>query len=253
METKYERVPFEVELAKKITNGECDGRIVTRDGRKARVVCWDAEGRDDYVLALLSNEKREYPVNFMPNGCMVKDEKTKSDLMLEIPQNITFKDGDIVSCGWKFENECCEWISIVKSVKYYDNRLHTKDYVIFVTKNNATIHDIIQFDTFSNSGEWIREATEEEKQILINKLKSSKNPKAKEYLKRFFDIEEKKEYEFKPFDKVLVSDDYKDSIWSCDFFSHKNEDGLYVCIGHIWENCIPYEGNEHLLGTTENY
>lgn len=27
METKYVRVPFEVKLAKKITNGEVDGRI----------------------------------------------------------------------------------------------------------------------------------------------------------------------------------------------------------------------------------
>lgn len=41
METKYVRVPFEVELAKKITEKLVDGRIVTRDGRSVRVVCWD--------------------------------------------------------------------------------------------------------------------------------------------------------------------------------------------------------------------
>lgn len=41
METKYVKVPFEVELAKKITNGEVEGRIVTRGGRSARVVCYD--------------------------------------------------------------------------------------------------------------------------------------------------------------------------------------------------------------------
>ena len=38
-------------------------------------------------------------------------------------------------------------------------------------------------------------------------LKASKEPKAKEYLKRFFGIEEKPKYEFKPFDKVLVRDE----------------------------------------------
>lgn len=75
MEKNLVRVPFEMELAKRIQSGECEGKIVTRDGKKARVVCWDADGRDDYILALLSNENREYPVNFMPNGLMVKDEK----------------------------------------------------------------------------------------------------------------------------------------------------------------------------------
>ena len=33
METKYVRVPFDIEMAKKITNGKVEGRVVTRDGR----------------------------------------------------------------------------------------------------------------------------------------------------------------------------------------------------------------------------
>lgn len=36
METEMIKVPFDVELAKKITNGECEGRIVTRDGRNVQ-------------------------------------------------------------------------------------------------------------------------------------------------------------------------------------------------------------------------
>lgn len=56
------------------------------------------------------------------------------------------------------------------------------------------------------------------------------------------------EYEFKPFEKVLVRDyDYKE--WRCDFFSHMLKDGEYSCIGRSWKKCIPYEGNEYLLGT----
>ena len=55
-------------------------------------------------------------------------------------------------------------------------------------------------------------------------------------------------HQFKPFEKVLVRDyDYKE--WRCDFFSHMLKDGEYSCIGRSWKKCIPYEGNEYLLGT----
>lgn len=58
-------------------------------------------------------------------------------------------------------------------------------------------------------------------------------------------------HQFKPFDKVLVRD-YNDNEWKCDFFSHIDEEGYYVCVGSWWMQCIPYEGNEHLLGTKTN-
>lgn len=52
----------------------------------------------------------------------------------------------------------------------------------------------------------------------------------------------------KPFDKVLVRD-LDTHEWRCNFFSHIDEEGYYVCVGSWWLQCIPYEGNEHLLGT----
>lgn len=56
-----------------------------------------------------------------------------------------------------------------------------------------------------------------------------------------------KKLQLKPFDKVLVrdSDNYE---WSCDFFC-KEESNIYYCMTSYWNQCIPYEGNEHLLGT----
>ena len=60
----------------------------------------------------------------------------------------------------------------------------------------------------------------------------------------------KKEYNFKPFDKVLVRD-YDDQCWECNFFSRI--DGSYFCCTYgTWTYCIPYEGNEHLVGTAKN-
>lgn len=101
-------------------------------------------------------------------------------------------------------------------------------------------------------------ATESERQKLVDALKASKEPKAKEYLKRFFGIEEKPKYDFKPFDKVLVRDE-DDKEWHISLFAREivdDSDGLpykYECSnGALWNCCIPFEGNEHLLGTAEN-
>lgn len=93
---------------------------------------------------------------------------------------------------------------------------------------------------------------------MIKALKKSKNPKAKEYLKRFFGIKEEPKYEFKPFDKVLVRDDENEK-WNISLFAREivdDSDGLsykYECSnGTLWNCCIPFEGNECLLETAEN-
>jgi hypothetical protein len=55
-----------------------------------------------------------------------------------------------------------------------------------------------------------------------------------------------------PFQKVLVRNN-KEHIWRADIFSHYMETytATHVCITNDWIFCIPYDGNEHLLGTTE--
>ena len=59
---------------------------------------------------------------------------------------------------------------------------------------------------------------------------------------------------FEPFQKVLVRCN-EDSVWRCEFFSHYNtfnKQCPYVCLSSVYKYCIPYEGNQHLLGTTNN-
>lgn len=59
---------------------------------------------------------------------------------------------------------------------------------------------------------------------------------------------------FKPFDKVLVRCN-EDSVWRCEFFSHYNTFNKrypYVCLSGVYKYCIHYEGNQHLLATTNN-
>lgn len=68
---------------------------------------------------------------------------------------------------------------------------------------------------------------------------------------KFRVTDQKPKTELKPFDKVLVRD-RDDREWGCDIFSHLGDkEGVFICLFSWWRQCIPYEGNEHLLGTTK--
>lgn len=56
-EAKSIIVPFDLELAKKITNGEVEGRIVRKDGANVRIVCWNYKSLSGKypLMALVEN------------------------------------------------------------------------------------------------------------------------------------------------------------------------------------------------------
>lgn len=61
--------------------------------------------------------------------------------------------------------------------------------------------------------------------------------------------------QLEPFQKVLVRQE-DDDEWEASFFSHyrqmpSGKEPHNVCVTFPWTQCIPYEGNEHLLGTTD--
>ena len=245
METKYVRVPFEVELAKKITNGECDGRIATRNGESVRILCFDRKGTHMPIIALVEiKDGEEDYLSYYENGHYDICDRNSKDLMLEIPEYMTFKDGDVLTYRPSRDRWC-----------------------IFIYKGNdgGLMHNYVTYDCDSRENNTLtfgkssyistlcEPSTESEKQSLIDVLKASKEQKAKEYLKRFFGIEVKQEYEFKPFDKVLVRC-YDESQWCARFFDRMFK-GTYACTDSLrYKQCIPYnEQTAHLLGTTEKY
>lgn len=59
---------------------------------------------------------------------------------------------------------------------------------------------------------------------------------------------------FQPFQKVLVKDCEEGmfNVWHCDLFSHISEEGEYFTSSGMWNECIPFEGNEHLVGTKDD-
>ena len=149
---------------------------------------------------------------------------------LEIEKQLEFKDGDIVVYGK----------SVAICRKIYK---HTLSFYVSLNEMVGLL-----FANEVESSEEYRFATEEEKQQLFDALE--KEGKAWDAEKKQI-VDLKPKVELKPFDKVLVRDFSKDK-WSISFFSFKKED-LYVCINHCsWNQCIPYIGNESLLGTTKD-
>lgn len=93
-------------------------------------------------------------------------------------------------------------------------------------------------------------AREDEKKELFDAL--AKGGKAWDAEKKII-VNLKHKCEFKPFDKVLGRNE-KDDVWEADLFSHYRKESQYPfrCIGCSRKYCIPYEGNEHLLGIRNN-
>lgn len=245
MGTKYITIPFDIERAKRITNKSEDGKIVTRDGRKARIVCFDVKNEDS-ILALVEDETGiEFPIFCASEGLVFLKSKSSCDLMLSVPEWTTFKDGDTIA----FDNVKDVFFIIGSGCSITDKHPHyyakyEKGWITFGTEDS--------FCMIENS----RLATDTEKQKLINELNKSKEPLAKEYLKRFFGIEDKKEYKFEPKQWVLCKVSYL-NIWTLCQFSHIEDisSPRYVTVGgNCWAYCIPYnEETKHLLGTTEDW
>ena len=255
METKYITIPFDLERAKRISNGEEEGKIVTRDGKEVRIICFDVKNDKYPIIGLVKEGDKEAPETFKKNGIYTPDEKEcEYDLFLSVPEWTTFKDGDIVTMGWEDGDHYCKWISIIKVIDVFDNDICTRDYVALCIQEDENNSFSIEFDCESDSANWVRKSNEDEINKLMEGLKESKDPRAKEYLKRFFGEEEKKECEFKPFDKVLVRDDDGDH-WRIDLFAREEVEFTYrfICMVDKWKQCLPYnDQTAHLLGTSND-
>lgn len=248
MESNLIKVPFDLEMAKRITNGEINGKIVTRTGDYVRIICFDWESTDEElpIIGLARNNKYELMHFYNRIGYTNKDGlESKFDLFLEIPEYITFKDGDIYKTG---RGGIAIYNANYKASSgntpfYVGVRFQEKDLVFHVENNDCG---------FGELDRCTLNVTEEERQEFIGLLSDSEDPRAKECLK-MLGIEVKPECKFKPFDKVLVRDD-KEHDWNADLFSHINKIGNFVCLGSSWLYCIPYnDQTKHLLGTTDNW
>lgn len=162
---------------------------------------------------------------------------------LEIEKQPEFKDGDILYITDRIVS--CNFIMIYKNQegdRIYHYATLPEDNLVIMTKRGFLS---------DNGGLSKRYATEEEKQQLFEAL--AKKGKAWDAEKKAI-VDLKPKVELKPFDKVLVRD-RKTYHWEVDLFGFKTEGPniVYHCVGGSWKFCIPYIGNESLLGTTDNF
>ena len=157
-----------------------------------------------------------------------------------------FKDGDIVFMKGIKSKLFANCIFILKG-EYKDGDERAFYYAFYNADDKFTEAEYGNTKVHYS----LRLATDSEKQQLFDAL--AKEGKAWDAEKKMI-VNLKPKIELKPFDKVLVRNQ-KTEEWSANIFSHtdKTDEYLdYVCVNGRWEFCIPYIGNEHLLGTTKD-
>lgn len=155
-----------------------------------------------------------------------------------------FKDGDIVvtdAAPYSCYSKC---IFILKG-DLNTNENSANSYVFFNINNNRISFDVLDTTIRDRN---IHLATDSEKQQLFDAIE--KDGKAWDADKKMI-IDLKPKVELKPFDKVLVRDSKSDK-WRANLFGYIGKDGYYRCVYANWVYCIPYIGNESLLGTTKD-
>lgn len=169
---------------------------------------------------------------------------------MEVEAGAYFKKGDVLT-----STKGCQFI--------YDG-LITKG-VMGSICGMATSGDI----EFDHSGLWtdvydedkkrhVRKAIEEEKKFLAEKIIKVEDSRKIDIIKRYLSeyeylLDEMPKRDFKPFERVLVRRTNQER-WKLHLFSRESVgDNKYECLGGVgFSQCIPYEGNEHLLGTNKN-
>lgn len=148
-----------------------------------------------------------------------------------------FKNGDIVTIMPHIGDKLIYLFKAEDDEKYYGHA--------FLDGNIAIVND----DSYCQKDFCTaRPSTEEEKQQLFGAL--AKKGKAWNAEKKAI-VNLESAVELKPFDKVLVRDSKSDN-WRANLFGYIDKDEYYHCVYANWAYCIPYTGNESLLGTTKD-
>lgn len=181
-----------------------------------------------------------------------KDENLDT-LEIEKPE---FKDGDIVV------TDAVPSLCYSKCIFILKGDLNTGEscansYIFYNINNNDFCFDVLDTEIRDRN---IHLATEEEKLILFDAL--AKKGKAWDAENKMV-VDLKPKCEFKPMDLCLMKyiGQYNNRGWElCQYAytehrvssSGEQRDFYHAIGGEIYAECIPYKGNEHLLGTKKN-
>lgn len=219
-------IPFDFDMAMAISRGEKEGDILF-NGNKAIIVYVSDTDKYHPLLAVIKKDELEYSRWFSNKG--VSSSYPEDKLCIQVNKTETFKDKDILVSDSGF-------IFMLDTNGKFKTSMHVGLY----TNGRLTFGGAAG----QNDIEKFRRANMKECFKLMFALMESKDNRAIKLLKKLNGVEEK--VDLKPFDKVLVKDKGKDK-WKASFFVRKVGE-LYECVlGFKYDQCIPFEGNEHLL------
>lgn len=136
------------------------------------------------------------------------------------------------------ENEVCRYVNLIN----WEELLKDPDGCVCSKSGTETIRYATEkeIDALHRAIEKEGRIWDPVKKVLINIEIVAAEEKAEK-----FDINT-----LKPFDRVLVRDN-DGQQWTGDLFLYKTVSSSYEGVHCVWNQCIPYEGNETLLGTTK--
>lgn len=160
---------------------------------------------------------------------------------LEIERQPEFQDGDIAFADYGNRQN----VFIVSGITGL-----SEGYSSFISLDLSSLTLSMGYRTcfFKKDLCKLRLATDSEKKQLFSALE--KKSKAWDAENKMV-VDLKPKVELKPFDKVLVRDSKLDK-WRANLFGYISKDGYYCCVYANWVYCIPYKGNEHMLGTIKD-
>lgn len=175
---------------------------------------------------------------------------------LKIEKQTEFKDGDVVVTDAVPSLYYSKCIFILKGDLNTDESC-ANSYIFYNINNNDFCFDVLDTEIRDRN---IHLATEEEKLILFDAL--AKKGKAWDAKKKQV-VDLKTKCEFKPMDLCLMKyiGQYNNRGWElCQYAytehrvssSGEQRDFYHAIGGEIYAECIPYKGNEHLLGTKKS-
>lgn len=175
---------------------------------------------------------------------------------LKIEKQTEFKDGDVVVTDAVPSLYYSKCIFILKG-DFNTGESCANSYIFYNIDNNDFCFDVLDTEIRDRN---IHLATEEEKLILFDAL--AKKGKAWDAEKKLV-VDLKTKCEFKPMDLCLMKyiGQYNNRGWElCQYAytehrvssSGEQRDFYHAVGGEIYAECIPYKGNEHLLGTKKS-
>lgn len=240
-------VPFDLNTARKIKSGEIEGSVLV-DNIEIEFVYESKNCASPYNLLFV--KKDGYGISAIyanTEGCTFGN----ATLELRVEAGAYFKKGDIL-------------ISTLGNPFIYNgiiNREGDMGCIYGISAYGEITSEEVPIWTSvcsEDKSKYVRLATEEEKKSFAERIANTESFEKTEIIKKYLSkyeylLDEQKKCDFKPFDQVLVRASNLGN-WNLHLFARvREEEYKYECLGGLrYKECIPYQGNEHLLGTNKN-